>query len=591
MLQDRRPRRGAGFGHGAGAWVLYVCCFLFLPMAVQAQPAELPLISAAVTRAAGLEGRLVWVDGYANMDVLGSRAGIAALMEQMRRARVNTVVLGAKMFGGQTLFPSEIAPQLIEWRGQSVPADLNILQTVIEEAHARGLKVHASIDVFSDGHRLARKGPAYEHPEWQTVVYSVRRELVTPDGQRLPIYAVNPPENLGDVVTAYTPGYGWRKPRNPDRDDTQVYAILAGPADDMRILAVVDCALVRDNQLVEMPRDGLLLYGRGALADWMLRALRVGDRVQFVAVEKFLPIASDELEGAALFLNPVLPEVRQRALRQIEEIARKFDVDGIVFDRMRFSGINADFSDYTRARFEEHLGRKVEDWPHEILRVDPIPGRLFVRGPLFNVWVEWRAAQITSFLKEAVALLRGIKPNLRIGAYVGSWYDRYYGEGVNWASPDYSGALDWMNATYGQTGYARELDYITTGCYYRRPTRESALVDDAPVESTVEAAAQLSARVVSDAAFVYGGLDLNQYESKDAAGNRRFDFDSFRAGIAVARANTQGVMIFDTVHLNRNRAWGVLEEAFSVPTLAPHDVPELLPSLRRVREVLRGGIK
>ncbi|MBI3948527.1 MAG: family 10 glycosylhydrolase [Armatimonadetes bacterium] len=581
-IRERHGRHITGATLAAVSWLVAA-----LPLgALESQP-PMPLVSRAVTRAADLEGRLVWVDGYANLDALASRQGIAALMESVRRARANTVVFGAKMFGGQALYPSKVAPRLSEWRGQRVPPDLDILRAVIEEAHARGLKVHAAVDVFSDGHRITRMGPAYEHPEWQTVLYTVRRELLLPDGQRLMVYAVNPSEPTGEVVTAFTPGYGWRKPRSDSPDEAQVVAILAGPAEDMRIITITECALLRDNQVVEMPPDSLLLHGRGSMAEWMLRALRIGDRAQFAAVDRFVPIGSDELQGSALFLNPVLPEVRERALQIIAEIARDYDVDGITFDRMRFSGIAADFSDYTRAEFEKAIGRKVARWPDDIVRIDPIPGRDIVRGPLFNQWIEWRALQITTFLRQAVRAIRAAKPQMIIGAYVGAWYDRYYQEGVNWASPEYAGSLDWMTATYGQTGYAKELDYITTGCYYPRATAEAALFDDAPAERTVEMASQLSSRVISDAAFFYAGLDLNQYESGLGTSAHRFDKDALRAAIATARANSQGVMIFDSVHLNRNGAWGVLEEGFSSPATAPHDVPELLAALRRVRETLR----
>lgn len=569
-------------------FVLFVALWLALAECVSAEEGRppTPLVSRAITQAAGLEGRLVWVDGYANLDVLSSRAGIAALMERMRRARVNTVVFGAKMFGGHALYPSKVAPRLIEWRGQRVSPDLDILAAVLQEAHARGLKVHAAIDVFSDGHRSVRSGPAYDHPEWQTVVYTVRRELLLPDGQRLPIYAVNPSEPTGEVVNAFTPGFGWRKMRIENPDELQVVAILAGPTEDMRIVAISECALLPDNQAVEMPSDGLLLHGRGSMAEWMLRALRVGDRVQFTAVDRFVPIGSDELQGTAIFLNPVLPAVRERALQIMAEIVREYPVDGIIFDRMRFSGINADFSDETRARFEQAIGQKVARWPDDIFRMDPIPGRDIVRGPLFKQWIEWRALQITTFLREAVRTIRAIKPDMVIGAYVGAWYDQYYREGVNWASPDYAGNLDWMTTTYGQTGYAKELDYITTGCYYPRATVEAALIEDAPIDRTVEAASQRSAHVIHDAAFFYAGLDLNQYESV-TSGTRRFDKEALRAGIATARANSQGVMIFDAVHLNRNAAWNVLEEEFSSPAKAPHEVAGLLAAVRRVGETIR----
>lgn len=550
------------------------------PAATPPGSASAPLVSRALTQQAGLEGRLIWVDGYANLDWLATRAGIAGVVAKMKQARLNTIVFGAKMFGGQTLYPSEIAPPLTEWKGQRVPPGHDMLGTVIAEAHARGLKVHAAVDVFSEGHRHVRAGPAYDHPELQTILYTVRRELVAPDGQRLPIYAVNTVVD-GEVVMAFTPGYGWRKPRNTDPDETQVLAVLAGPAGDMRIVSVTDCALMRDGQAVEAPSDGLLLHGRGQMGDWMLRNLRPSERVQFVTVDKFIPIGSDELEGTSIFLNPVNPEVRARAIRILEEIVRKYDVDGISLDRMRFSGFNSDFSDYSRARFEEAIGQKVERWPDDIFKIDPIPGRPVVRGPLYGRWIEWRAAQITSFLKEAVAAVRAIKPDLRVGAYVGSWYHEYWREGVNWASNEYSGGYDWMTATYGQTGYAQEVDYITTGCYYPRSTAEAALLDDAPPERTVEMAAQLSSRAVSDAAFVYAGLYLIHYKESPEA---------LKAAIAAARQSSQGVMLFDTVYVNQYGYWNVLEEVFTAPSAAPHDVPGLLESVRQVRKTIRSAI-
>ncbi len=569
----------AGPGGGAGAGLAGLITVLLLAAGAAPAGAQQPdrLLSRAITREAGLEGRLVWVDGYANVDVLSSRAGIAGLTERIRQARLNTICFGAKMFGGHALYASQLNPRLTEWKGHRVPPDHDILQVLLEEAHARGLKVHASIDVFADGHRLTRTGPAFDHPEWQTIVYRVRRELVTADGQRLPIYATNT-DLPGEVVIAFTPGYGWRKPKSTDAEEVQVLAILAGPSEDMRILSVTDCALLRDGQPVEAPSDGLLLYGRGAMGEWMLRNLRPGERIQFTAVDKFVPITTDELEGTAIFVNPVLPEVRQHALALIREIAGKYDVDGLVFDRMRFNGINADFSDYTRGEFEKAIGKKVERWPDDILKIDPIPGRPVVRGPLFQAWIEWRAGQITSFLKEAIAAARAVKPEIRLGVYVGSWYDRYFQEGVNWASPDYVGSADWMTATYGQTGYAHLVDYITTGCYYPRTTLEAAVADDAPIERTVEVAALNSSRVVNDASFVYAGLFMVHYKD---------DPQGLKAAIEAARRNSQGVMLFDAVYLNQYQFWNVLQEVFPTPAAAPHDVPELLPAVRSVRQSIR----
>ncbi|HOQ30273.1 MAG TPA: hypothetical protein PLH36_16165 [Armatimonadota bacterium] len=90
--------------------VIGACLGMAGPLAAQsadapAQSVSAPLLSRPLTQHAGLEGRLIWVDGYANLDWLSSRAGIASVVEKMRQAHLNTVVFGAKMFGGRHSIP------------------------------------------------------------------------------------------------------------------------------------------------------------------------------------------------------------------------------------------------------------------------------------------------------------------------------------------------------------------------------------------------------------------------------------------------------------------------------------------------------
>ena len=52
------------------------------------------------------------------------------------------------------------------------------------------------------------------------------------------------------------------------------------------------------------------------------------------------------------FLNPLNPAARDYQRLLIEEIARDYDVDGIVIDWVRFDDYNMDLGDETRARFK-----------------------------------------------------------------------------------------------------------------------------------------------------------------------------------------------------------------------------------------------
>src|SRR5437763_13739043 len=164
--------------------ILPLLALVVIPQAAaRAQAINAQGIAQALTRQAGLEGRVLWMDATANLDRLSSRQGVAAVLDRCRTARINTVVVEVKPLSGLVLYHSRIAPRLTEWRGKRYP-DFDLLQAMVEEGHRRGLKIHAAIDVFSEGHKQVRVGPAYQRPRWQAIVYDVRRELITASGAR-----------------------------------------------------------------------------------------------------------------------------------------------------------------------------------------------------------------------------------------------------------------------------------------------------------------------------------------------------------------------------------------------------------------------
>src|SRR6266542_2308274 len=172
--------------------VISIACALacsFLTPCAMAQSPTLPPngLLQLVAKSTGLEGRVLWMDGSANLERLSTQAGVAAIMEKCRKARINTVVVDVKPLSGLVMFRSSMAPRVKEWKGVTYPENYDLLKTVIDEAHARGIKVHAAMNVFSEGHKLFKAGPAYQRPQWQAIIYDVERTLIGEDGDRRPI--------------------------------------------------------------------------------------------------------------------------------------------------------------------------------------------------------------------------------------------------------------------------------------------------------------------------------------------------------------------------------------------------------------------
>lgn len=264
----------------------------------------------------------------------------------------------------------------------------------------------------------------------------------------------------------------------------------------------------------------------------------------------------------ATFVNPALPEVQAYQIRICEELAARYEIDGIILDRCRYPGLSADFSDFSRREFERFIGRKVANWPEEIFEIEPDAdtaavrlaqsGRGITPGPLFRPWLQWRAATIQKVVRACREAVKAIKPGIEFADYTGSWYPIYYFLGVNWASKQYRPEEFWASPEYHITGFAESLDYLSTGCYYPEVTIAEARARKSPADwYSVEGAARLSMEVTMGAVPVVGGLFVKQYEG---------DLARFQAAIRMCRQETNGVMIFDLCYLEEYGWWEGVKE-------------------------------
>ena len=133
----------------------------------------------------------------------------------------------------------------------------------------------------------------------------------------------------------------------------------------------------------------------GAHPAWQMRALKEG---------RVLPYTGRDRKE--FFLNPLNPAARDYQRLLIEEIARDYDVDGIVIDWVRFDDYNMDLGDETRARFKASAG------------FDPIDTDFSKNNPQRTQWNAWRAMHIADHVKQLRAALDAIKPGLELGAYI-----------------------------------------------------------------------------------------------------------------------------------------------------------------------------
>lgn len=279
------------------------------------------------------------------------------------------------------------------------------------------------------------------------------------------------------------------------------------------------------------------------------------------------PITAVKKKYSAM-TNPADPDVQQHELAVIRELVSNYpDLDGIVLDRVRYDGISADYSALSRKEFERYIERAVQRFPEDIFewKTGRNGAAVRIHGPLYKKWLEWRASVIYRFIADARRAVKSINPKISFGDYTGAWYPLYYEMGVNWASRRYDPSLeyDWATPEYKQYGYAELLDLYTTGNYFfdvtieelnakkRSVTTESGSGGGTEPWYSVEGSCDMAMRVTMGAVPVYGGIYVEQY-----AGHP----EQFARAVAMNLRKTDGLMVFDIVHIITLDWWNALEQ-------------------------------
>jgi uncharacterized lipoprotein YddW (UPF0748 family) len=135
------------------------------------------------------------------------------------------------------------------------------------------------------------------------------------------------------------------------------------------------------------------------------------------------------------WLCPSDPRNFQLERDSMLEVVRKYDVDGIHFDYIRYPDHDNCYCDGCRQRFEASNGLKVADWPGDVVE----------GGPHFSAYQEFRSANITRLVKAVSEEAHRIKPWIKVSAAVFSdWPQCREQVGQDWVAWVQQGYLDFL---------------------------------------------------------------------------------------------------------------------------------------------------
>lgn len=268
-------------------------------------------------------------------------------------------------------------------------------------------------------------------------------------------------------------------------------------------------------------------------------------------------ISSMDLGEGTKFLNPANDAVVEYLLNLLDDLARYKGLKGIILDRCRFDDTNlqSDFSNETKVKFEQFLGRSLTSWPGEIF----FPGQSELSSPvtvLQKSWLEFRAKVIHDFIEKASDRVHSINPEIEFGTYVGAWFSTYYNSGVNWGSPKYETSSyygRWASADYNNYGYADHCDIMLIGAY----ASTSSIYGSG--EWSMEGFCKNAEKIFAGDVPYIGGPDIGNSSGFEKGGRGDLMPQIVDACI---NSSSGGMFFFDLCHIKMYDYWDDIKYAF-----------------------------
>lgn len=159
------------------------------------------------------------------------------------------------------------------------------------------------------------------------------------------------------------------------------------------------------------------------------------------------------IDGAYTF-DPGHPAVQQHTFNVAMDIVTRYDIDGLNFDYIRYSGTDEGYNDVTVARFQRLCRRAGKPSPE-----DP-------------VWKQFRRDQITALLRKVYLNTMAIKPWVKISCDTITWAPAPTSDAA-W----YSSSAAWTSVLQDWRGWMQEgiMDLNIPMAYFRHSVSRYAL--------------------------------------------------------------------------------------------------------------------
>ncbi len=152
------------------------------------------------------------------------------------------------------------------------------------------------------------------------------------------------------------------------------------------------------------------------------------------------------------WLCPSHPENQKLEMDSMVEIVRRYPVDGIHFDYIRYPDADHCFCAGCRERFSRFVGATLQRWPEDVR-----PG-----GPRRASWLDWRRGNITAVVQAVSEQARGLRPKIKLSAAVFP----------NWAMDRDHVGQDWkLWCDRGWLDFVCPMDYTSSDAQFENWAR------------------------------------------------------------------------------------------------------------------------
>jgi uncharacterized lipoprotein YddW (UPF0748 family) len=122
------------------------------------------------------------------------------------------------------------------------------------------------------------------------------------------------------------------------------------------------------------------------------------------------------LEG--LFVSPAIPEVRENIFQIWMDVARKYDVDGLHFDYVRYPSREFDYNRISLDRFRNEIEKNLDDKRRQDLQIQAQKNPAIYARIYPNRYQQFQRDQVTELVGRLSTEAKKLKPKLLISAAV-----------------------------------------------------------------------------------------------------------------------------------------------------------------------------